>query len=197
VAASATSRFSRRTFRRMKEYLPHHTHHSCEPSHHSTANRRQGEQAHQWFLTWLSVRPGSLLAISLHLLPSSLHQRTRSHGMTGQARPGQARTYRCASAMMRSSSSVHAFLLMLGSERTHTIISQSVRGVTDGQPRRVRHVLTEVVVPALSALLARAALDVVLCRGRDGGSVHCIACCVSAQPSRARSPPCVCMSTHR
>lgn len=27
---------------------------------------------HQWFFTWLSVRPGRRLAISLHLFPSSL-----------------------------------------------------------------------------------------------------------------------------
>jgi hypothetical protein len=33
----------------------------------------EGVATHQWFLTWLSVRPGRRLAISLHLLPSSLH----------------------------------------------------------------------------------------------------------------------------
>ena len=48
--------------------------------------RPGGPTAHQWFLTWLSVRPGSSLAISDHLLPSSL----------------------CALAMICSSSSVHS-----------------------------------------------------------------------------------------
>ena len=43
---SLTSRFRRRTLRRMKLY--------------------------QWFFTWLSVRPGRRFAISLHLLPSAL-----------------------------------------------------------------------------------------------------------------------------
>jgi len=62
VASSATSRLSRRTLRRMKEY--------------------------QWFLTWLSVRPGKRLAISLHLLPTSLLR----DGGKEKGREGQ---YRC------------------------------------------------------------------------------------------------------
>lgn len=49
---------------------------------------------YQWFLTWLSVRPGRRLAISDHLLPSSLW----------------------ASDIIRSSSSVQPFLFIQGSK---------------------------------------------------------------------------------
>lgn len=88
---SFTSRLRRRTFLRMKEYLWHH------PNVKGTKMVRNAvyfiQYSYQWFFTWLSVLPGSRLAISDHRLPNSLW----------------------ASAIIRSSSSVHACLFILGS----------------------------------------------------------------------------------
>lgn len=67
----------------MIQKFPQNQHHSCASPRHS----------HQWFLTWLSVRPGRCLAISAQRFPSS----------------------RCCLLRVTSSSSDHSHLRIVGS----------------------------------------------------------------------------------